>query len=78
MLLSLIILGLLFYLQYKPNYLYNPLIKQTYIDVAVHPAVMGSREENVTLQCGIVQAIFKSSICKSGAFPMIIDGGINN
>ena len=43
-----------------------PLKKQTFTNDVVHPAVMISLEENVTLQ-GPLETIPKGEICKSGA-----------
>ena len=45
-----------------------PLEKQTFSGAAVHPAIIDSWEENVTLQCSLVLAIININIaiCKSG------------
>ena len=48
----------------------NPLEKQTFTSAAVHPAVMGSWEENVTLQ-GPCRQYQKLNYVRVGPFPMI-------
>ena len=48
----------------------NPLEKQTFTNAAVHPAVMGSWEENVTLQ-GPCRQYRKLKYVRVGPFPMI-------
>ena len=43
-------------------------LKQTFTNAAVHPAVMSSTEENVTLQFGLVPE--KAQFVRVGPFPM--------
>ena len=48
----------------------NPMEKQTFTNAAVHPAVMGSWEENVTLQ-GPCRQYRKLNYVRVGPFPVI-------
>ena len=47
-----------------------PTVKQRQTSSRRQPSVMGSWEENVTLQCDLVHSILvnESAMCKSGAF----------